>query len=234
MLFQVKSIANLRGYRDVPITWFATKRAEPLFGPNGTTGIPYHYLTDSHDDQDTDRPKRAEIAVEECFTYEEARSLSCWLHTHGHPSTRIAPAKLPWPCNDPAYSTMPVGDETDFIALVTDAAYTPQFCVMGYFDLRGCAKRFPIDPWTFTHGDDLTTLGRNIADNLNSAAMKGVNREPIVEDLHAWTDNKYADSGLMPVSEAVELAIGVWLHCDETRRNAGVGAEVDAERARTG
>jgi hypothetical protein len=108
-LFTVRSLADMRGYRDVPIDWFVTER------------------------------QGSSVHLGEHFTEDEARALTDWLAEHRKCATTIEPVKLPEPDNVMSFNEMPVGGETDFLMIDEAPEYDLPFKVNGHFDVRGCA-----------------------------------------------------------------------------------------------
>jgi hypothetical protein len=74
-LFHVRSIApELKGHRDVPISWFVSERPQPL-------GLSYASLIENYDPADRFR-MYSEGAIDELFTRAEADALVAYLKDH--------------------------------------------------------------------------------------------------------------------------------------------------------
>src|SRR5215475_11215532 len=78
-LFYITSRIYLYGYKNVPVTWFVTKRERPLFGRNGSLGIPYAYVIEGYE---IESGRSSEAAVEELFLADEAKSFVEFLYGH--------------------------------------------------------------------------------------------------------------------------------------------------------
>jgi hypothetical protein len=105
-LFSVRSeIANMHGYKNVTIEWFVDRRAQPLFGENGSLGVEYGRVIMNYDATDY-----AELAVEEMFTKDEAEALQAFLRAKRNDATAIIePAKLPIANNIVGLGAIPAG-----------------------------------------------------------------------------------------------------------------------------
>jgi hypothetical protein len=134
-LFRVYSRAEIRGYKNVRITWFVMERARPLFGPNGSSGVPYQRVISGYDRED--QVIYCEEAVEELFTGEEAKAFIDFVRKHYQDaSARAEPFELPMMSNTIGFGGVPVGGGTDFFTINDDPEYDLPFKVGGYYDVR--------------------------------------------------------------------------------------------------
>jgi hypothetical protein len=136
-LFTVTSqIANLHGYKNVGIWWFVVDRARPLFGADGSLGIPYTRVIAGYDATDEYR-SYCESAIDELFTADEARAFVEFLRTRRNDaSATIEPATLPIERNQMGHAAVPVGGGPDFLTIGDSPDYGLPFKVWGYFDVR--------------------------------------------------------------------------------------------------
>jgi hypothetical protein len=116
-------VENLRGYRNVPIDFFVTKRpgetVEPLTG-----------------DYAVDFPAEA---FRELFTEDEAEALVGWLRTHRSDNSAVVqPVKLPLPANIGPTGAIAVGGPPDFLMIDESPDYDLAFKAWGYFSVEGC------------------------------------------------------------------------------------------------
>lgn len=143
-LFYVTSrIANLHGYRNVPIQWFVAERAHPLFGPGGWLGVPYERVIEGYslpDSYGSYGPFGCEGVVEECFTGDEAKAFVGFIQTHraGTTNVLIEPVKLPIGNNRMGIGDQPVGGDTDFLTIGDSPDYDLPFKVWGLMDFSDC------------------------------------------------------------------------------------------------
>ena len=139
-LFYVRSqIADLHGYKNVPVTWFVAERARPLFGPDGWLGIPYERVITGYIPDPDGGQYGCESAVEECFTDEEAKAFVEFIRTHRNDaSASIDPVELPIGSNTMGISDQPVGGDTDFLTIGDSPDYDLPFKVWGLLYYGGC------------------------------------------------------------------------------------------------
>jgi hypothetical protein len=134
-LFHVQSkIANMHGYKNVAIDWFVRRRAQPLFGESGSSGVEYGRVITNYDATDP----YAELAVEEMFTKDEAEAFQTFARTKRNDATAaIKPAKLPIANNIIGCGEIPAGGGPDFLMISDSPDYDLPFKVWGFYDVRG-------------------------------------------------------------------------------------------------
>jgi hypothetical protein len=138
-LFYVTArITNLHGYKNVYVIWFVAERARPLFGPDGSLGIPYERVITDYNATDESR-HYCEGAVEELFTDDEAKAFVEFLRTHRDDAYRqieIVPHSLPIARNQMGHGPLAVGGKSGFLRIGESDDYDLSFGVWGYYDLR--------------------------------------------------------------------------------------------------
>jgi hypothetical protein len=139
-LFELHSVVdNLRGYKNVPISFFVHKRPQQLFGKDGSLGVEYRDVITDYDPTCDDTVVYAELALEELFTEEEARPFIEWARTHRDDTTaKMEEAKLPLENNIMGIGAVPVGGGTDFLMISSVDDYDLPFEVWGFVDVRKC------------------------------------------------------------------------------------------------
>jgi hypothetical protein len=138
-LFRVWScIPNLHGYKNVYISWFVAERARPLFGDDGSLGIPYARVITGYDATDEGR-LYCQGAVEEFFTEDEARAFVEYVRTHhDDTSATVEAAALPIKHNIMGNGAIAVGGNTGFFDIAESPDYDLLFEVRGFFSLTDC------------------------------------------------------------------------------------------------
>ena len=126
------TVAEHRGCRDVVFSWFYNGEQKPR---------PYAKLIEDYDASD-DHALYGEAAIDELFTFAEARALKAYLdREHGNYGTTIVrKAELPIASNIAGVSTSAVGGGTDFYMLDREDRYNLPFGAWGYYDLRHCER----------------------------------------------------------------------------------------------
>ncbi len=126
------TVAEYIGRRDVVFSWFYNGEQKPR---------PYAKLIKDYEAGNL----YAEGAIDELFTFAEARALKAYLdREHGdHGATIIRKAKLPIENNMAGFGAIAVGGSADFYTLDKEGNYDLPFSAWGYFDLlyNECVKR---------------------------------------------------------------------------------------------
>ena len=140
-LFYITSRIYLYGYKNVPVTWFVTKRERPLFGRNGSLGIPYADVIEGYE---IESGRSSEAAVEELFLADEAKSFVEFLYRHygdAYRRTEIKPETLPIPSGQMAYADRSVSARRygidGFLKIGEEDDYELPFAVWGFYDCEG-------------------------------------------------------------------------------------------------
>jgi hypothetical protein len=151
-LFIVRSVANLRGYKNVGIRWFVLLRATPLDLPVAELVKDYDGIVGRNDDDTEERRHYAETDLHEHFTEAEANALADYLRTSCDDHPFIERVKLPKNTTMPL-SYMPYGGLSDCKVLHQREDYPLPFLVEGYYNKwyvydengRGLGMRFVFD-----------------------------------------------------------------------------------------
>jgi hypothetical protein len=129
-------IANLHGYKNVTVSWFVEKRAQPLFGSDGSLGVGYaDVIADYEHTHDT---RYSEDAVEELFTKDEADAFLAWLRAHrnGSENTTVEAHPLPMANNVMGFGAIPIGGGPNYLPTGEADDYDLPFKVCGFYDAR--------------------------------------------------------------------------------------------------
>ena len=135
-LFIVRSVADLRGCKNVGIRWFVFGRATPLDLPVAEFVKDYDGIVGDNDDDTEMLRHYADTALHEHFTEAEANALADYLRTSHDDHPFIKKVELPIENNTMPISYMPLGGLLDCIVLHRREDYPLPFLVEGYYDLR--------------------------------------------------------------------------------------------------
>jgi hypothetical protein len=132
-LFIVRSVANLRGYKNVGIRWFVLGgRALDL--PVAEFVKDYYGIVGNNDDDTEMLRHYADTALHEHFTEAEANALADYLRTSSDDHPFIEKVELPIENNTMPISYMPLGGLSDCIVLHRREDYPLPFLVEGYYN----------------------------------------------------------------------------------------------------
>lgn len=127
-LFIMESVApELKGYKDVPLTWFVVDREDPV--------APYETLID-RGRVDKRAPGYEEAFVDECFTADEAAALAGYLREFYDDEPTVRLVELPVTENIMPFGGIPLGGGVDNLDISRAPDYDLPFKVCGYFGIR--------------------------------------------------------------------------------------------------
>src|SRR5262245_1093458 len=122
-IFYIISRGKVRGYNNVRVHWFVSKRARTLFGRGGSLVIPYSdVITDYHDI--ADKLDRVET-IEKLFRVHEAKTFVEFLGSHcgsEYRQTKVGPVKLPIRCDEGWSVALRSEDRTEGFVEITNSA----------------------------------------------------------------------------------------------------------------